>query len=49
VPVTEVEIVNVSGDALSWLKTLMVVQMALGLVLIVCLVAITVVVLWRGA
>jgi len=45
---TQVEIVNVSGDALDWFKFLVVAQLALGLVIVTVLVAIAVVLFWRG-
>lgn len=45
---SQVEIVSVSGDALSWFKLAVVVQLALGVAVLTVLVAAAVVVLWRG-
>jgi len=47
-PPQQVEIVSVSGDALDWLRYMALAQLALGLVIVALLVAVCVVVFWRG-
>jgi len=44
---TDVNVVSFSGDALGWVKVLALTQLALGLALLVVLVAIAVTVFWR--
>ncbi len=48
-PVTQpVDVVQLSGEALSWFKLFAVSQLVLGVAVILLLVALTVVTLWRG-
>ena len=46
--VTSVEVTAVSGEALDWLKLVMVAQLGVGLVLVVVLSALLVVTMWGG-
>lgn len=44
-----VEVVQLSGDALDWVRLMLLAQLAIGVVVIVLLTALLVVVMWRGA